>query len=64
MNPPVSASQFANLLPAPPDVSAAWNTFVLQRLTAPLHLQTTLPIMFSGCTSPERTVCGTSSAVE
>jgi AraC family transcriptional regulator len=41
MNPPVSASQFANLLPAPPDVSAAWNTFALQRLTAPLHLQTT-----------------------
>jgi AraC family transcriptional regulator len=41
MNQPVSASQFVNLLPTPPDLSAAWNTFALQRLDAPLHLQTT-----------------------
>ena len=41
MSPPVSASQFVSLLPAPPDVSAAWNTFSLQRIDAPRHLETT-----------------------
>jgi AraC family transcriptional regulator len=41
MNPPVSASQFVSLLPAPPDVSVAWNTFSLQRINAPAHLETT-----------------------
>jgi AraC family transcriptional regulator len=41
MSPPVSASQFVSLLPAPPDVSAAWNTFSLLRIDAPRHLETT-----------------------
>jgi AraC family transcriptional regulator len=41
MSPLVSASQFESLLPAPPDVSAAWNTFSLQRVDAPQHLKTT-----------------------
>jgi AraC family transcriptional regulator len=41
MRPPVSASQFVSLLPAPPDVSAAWSTFSLQRIDAPQHLETT-----------------------
>jgi AraC family transcriptional regulator len=41
MSPPVSASQFISLLPAPPDVSVAWNTFSLQRIDAPKHLETT-----------------------
>ena len=41
MSPPVSASQFVSLLPAPPDVSAAWSTFSLQRIDAPRHLETT-----------------------
>src|ERR1700752_3583269 len=41
MSPPVSASQFVSLLPAPPDVSAAWSTFSLQRIDAPKHLETT-----------------------
>lgn len=41
MRPPVSASQFVGLLPAPPDVSAAWSTFSLQRIEAPRHLETT-----------------------
>jgi AraC family transcriptional regulator len=41
LSPPVSASQFVSLLPALPDVSAAWNTFSLQRVDAPRHLETT-----------------------
>jgi AraC family transcriptional regulator len=41
MSPPVTASQFVSLLPAPPDVSAAWNTFSLQRIDAPRHIETT-----------------------
>jgi len=41
MSPPVSASQFGSLLPAPPEVSAAWNTLALRRIDAPQHLETT-----------------------
>ena len=41
MRQPVSPWQFVNLLSAPPDVSAAWNPFVLQRIDAPQHLKAT-----------------------
>ena len=33
----MSAPRFADLLPAPPEVSAAWHTFSLQVVEAPLH---------------------------
>jgi AraC family transcriptional regulator len=41
MSQPVSASQFVHLLPTPPDVSAAWNTFSLQRISPPERLEIT-----------------------
>jgi len=40
MSPPVSASQFVSCCRFA-DVSAAWNTFSLQRIEAPRHLETT-----------------------
>ena len=38
--PPVSGSQFVDLLPTPPEVSAEWNTFAFHLIDAPLQVTT------------------------